>query len=193
MDGDRPVSVSLQEWLRPGETTMLVLSDVVRATVLLYDTRSMSYMECIRAHRERAKKLIESLGGRVIDTAGDGIFAAFYRAGDAFRYARSIIEDTGNEKLRVRVGVHDGVVHASTDGLFGRAVHYAARLAERGGDSELWASEAAKLALEADAPGLAVQLPWRRFDDCELEGIPGRHTLWCLAKEPGAAPARAQD
>jgi class 3 adenylate cyclase len=194
MIGDRPASAPLKDWIQAGGgKATLVLTDVVRATVLLYGTSSISYMQAIHGHRERAKKLIESLDGRVIDMSGDAIFAGFHRVENAFRYARAIIGDTGDDKVHVRVGVHEGLVHATTDGLFGKTVHYAARVAQRGSDSELWASDAAKQALEGDAPELASRLPWQRFDGCELKGIPGQHTLWCLAKEPGETPPPGQD
>jgi class 3 adenylate cyclase len=125
--------------------------------------------------------------------SGDAVFAAFHRVGDAFRYARSILEDTGSDKVRVRVGIHDGVVHPAHDGLFGKAVHYVARIAERAGESELWLSDAAKLALESSAPELAARLPWRLVDDCELREVPGRHRVWWLAKPAVEAPLPAQD
>jgi class 3 adenylate cyclase len=191
MSPDPSESVSLEEWVRArGGSATLVFTDVVRSTLLLYGTGSMSYMQVIQEHRDRARKLIESLDGRVIDMSGDAVFAAFDRAVDAFRYASSIAEDTGNERVRVRVGVHHGAVHASEDGLFGRAVHYVARLASRAGDSEVWASDAARHALETDAPEVVGELPLRRYRDYELEGIPGRHTLWLLARKPPQAPAQ---
>lgn len=182
---------SLEEWVagRGGEVT-LVLTDVVRSTLLLYGTGTVSYMRVIEAHRRRATELVESLGGRVIDLSGDATFAAFARAADAFAYAAAILTDTGDPGLRIRAGVHHGTVHARGPSLFGRSVHFAARLAERGGEeSELWASEDARAALEAEArEGLGSE--WVRQEGCELPGVPGKHTLWRLTRRAALDPPR---
>ncbi len=173
---------SLEDWIQAKDGIVtLVFTDVERATTLLYRTESMVYMRLIRAHRRRAQGLIESLEGRVIDMSGDAVFAAFHSAAAALRFARSIVEDSGHERVRVRVGIHHGPVHAESGGLFGRAVHFGHRLAERGSASEVWASDYAKLELEAESPELAREVRWTRSDECELKGIPGRHTLWQVA------------
>lgn len=184
--------VSLEEWVAgQGGRSALVLTDVVRSTLLLYATGTISYMRVIEAHRRRATGLIESFGGRVIDLNGDATFAAFARAADAYAYATAILADTGDPGLRVRVGVHYGTVHARGPGLFGRSVHFVARLAERGGqESVLWASEDARTALEAEA-GEGLGGAWVRQEGCELPGVPGKHTLWRLM--PNAAPGLPRD
>jgi class 3 adenylate cyclase len=180
---------SLEEWIASqGGKVTLVLTDVVRSTLLLYGTGTISYMRVIEAHRSRATGLIESLGGRVIDLSGDATFAGFARTADAFAYATSILTDTGDPGLRVRVGVHHGRVHAQGPSLFGRSVHFVTRLAERGGhESELRASEDARAALEAEA-GEGLGSEWVREEGCELPGVPGKHTLWQLTRSAALEP-----
>ncbi|MDJ0850337.1 MAG: hypothetical protein QNK04_18355 [Myxococcota bacterium] len=181
--------VSLEDWLQAGGgTATLVLSDVVRSTLLLFDAGSVSYMGIIEAHRNRAVGLLKALEGRVVDMSGDSVFAVFPRAGDAFRYGCALIDDSGDARVKVRVGIHHGLVHARGDGLFGRSVHYLARLARRGGDSELWTSDPARLALETDAPDLARALTLERQNDVALDGIPGRHTLWQVTGRAAQGP-----
>ncbi len=175
----RPRNSQLENWIRMKEGAVtLVFTDVVRSTVLLYGTGSIIYMRAIRSYRRRAKQLVESLHGQVIDTSGDAVFAAFHSAAEAFRFAQSIIEDPGDEQVRLRAGIHHGLVHANADGLFGKAVHFGARLAESCADSEIWASDAAKHELEGESPELAREIDWRRCDQDALEGIPGVHTIW---------------
>lgn len=106
----------------------LVFIDVVRSTVLLYGTGSILYMRAIRSHRRRARQVVESLHGQVIDASGDAVFAVFNTAATALRFALSIIEDPGDDQVRLRAGIHHGLVHANADSLFGKAVHFAARL-----------------------------------------------------------------
>jgi class 3 adenylate cyclase len=184
----KPRRSQLETWIsaKQGAVT-LVFTDVVRSTALLYGTGSIIYMRAIRSHRRHAKQLVESLQGHVIDTSGDAVFSAFHSAAAAFRFALSIIENPGDEQVHVRVGIHHGVVHANGDGLFGKAVHFAARLSERGGDSEIWASDAAKQELEAESTEFASQIDWRRCDQCALEGIPGVHTIWLARAADEAA------
>lgn len=183
----------LETWIRAKQGSVtLVFTDVVRSTVLLYGTGSIIYMRAIRSHRRHAKQLIESLQGQVIDTSGDAVFSAFHNAAAAFQFALSIIENPGDEQVNVRVGIHHGLVHASADGLFGKAVHFAARLSERGGDSDIWASDAAKQELEAESTEFASQIDWHRFDECALEGIPGVHTIWLARAVDGARAGGVQ-
>lgn len=179
-------SSQLETWIRMKQGAVtLVFTDVVRSTVLLYGTGSVLYMRAIRSHRRRAREVVESLHGQVIDTSGDAIFAAFHTAAAAFRFALSIIDDPGDEQVRVRAGIHHGLVHANADGLFGKAVHFAARLVEAGSDSEISVSDAAKHALETESPELAREIDWRPGEQRELDGIPGLHTIW-RARAAGA-------
>jgi TolB-like protein/class 3 adenylate cyclase/Tfp pilus assembly protein PilF len=98
----------------------------------------------LTAHREIMDRLIGEHGGRIANTAGDGLLAEFPSVVDAVRAAVEVQEalGTANEvlpedrRLRFRIGVHVGDVMVKGGDLFGEGVNIAARLqalAEPGG------------------------------------------------------------
>ena len=121
------------------------------------------------------------LDGWVVSREGDEIFAAFLTAGAAYRFARAMFENAGHPEIHVRVGVHYGTVSCHDSGLIGRAVPYAARVMAHAAPSELWISDAAKTALEAESHSLAGAIPWIRSEECLLDGIPAPQRLWRAA------------
>jgi tetratricopeptide (TPR) repeat protein len=89
-------------------------------------SRSMQHDEEGTYHRvARALDLFRTLvgdyGGRVVDTAGDGVFAVFEEAGGALRFAIEIQREFRNdavwsaaaERLAFRIGIHAGEPEAA--------------------------------------------------------------------------------
>jgi len=86
--------------------------------------------------------LAANYGGRLCKTTGDGFLAAFASAVQALRCAITIQERlrANIDRLRLRIGVHQGKVVADGDDLLGDGVIIAARLeplAEPGGHLHL--------------------------------------------------------
>lgn len=174
-----PSPLPLERWLaeRDGEVG-LVFGDVVDSTELLFSKETVDYTSMLRAYRARARDLVAKHGGRVVDESGDEVFAAFDGAAQAFAFARSFFDDPGHQKLTVRVGVHVGSVRAEGDALVGRNVHFAARVMQTAAERELWASDAAKRALEREAPDEAAGIAWVTSEERTLRGVPERQRLW---------------
>jgi len=76
------------------------------------------------AHRET-----ERFRGRVIDTAGDGVFASFDGPARAIRCANAIRDAVATLGLKVRAGLHTGECEVAGDKVTGIAVHIGARVA----------------------------------------------------------------
>lgn len=85
---------------------------------------------------EVVEPLIQSAGGRVVKTMGDGFLAEFQSPVEAVRAAMAIQDDMAKRdldqpeqgRLRFRMGVHVGDVVAVDDDILGDAVNVAARL-----------------------------------------------------------------
>ncbi|MEO8542702.1 MAG: adenylate/guanylate cyclase domain-containing protein [Betaproteobacteria bacterium] len=102
-------------------------------------------MAALDAARSIFKSQIEARQGRIMDMAGDSVFAVFDTATGAVETARSVQELLNatagalpqQQQMRFRIGVHLGDVMERTDGtVFGDGVNIAARLealAEPGG------------------------------------------------------------
>jgi DNA-binding MarR family transcriptional regulator len=93
-------------------------------------------LRLLGSHRDITDRLIAQHGGRIANTAGDGILAEFPSAVDALQCALAIqeriaaVNDEVPEDRRVsfRIGVHVGEAMVRSGDLFGDAVNVAARL-----------------------------------------------------------------
>ncbi len=128
-------------------------------------------------HRERIEEHLARRGGRVVSTAGDGHFLAFADTVKAAEWAvdvqlshasRPILSDsfesaeTGTPVgvVSVRIGIHVGAPQidpADPNNFIGRAVDYAARLADQANSGQVLASRSVSSLLE-DAGLDGIQL-----------------------------------
>ena len=91
------------------------------------------------------------------------------------------LADPGDRRLqdadiRVRIGVHTGVVIARNGDYFGRSVAMAARVASRAEGGEILVSDDVRRALEDDDT-----FELEPFETVELKGLDGLHELWLVA------------
>lgn len=88
----------------------------------------------LRAARSVFSKFIERHGGRIANTAGDGLIAEFPSVVEAVQCAIEVQRELGGHRrgperaLRFRIGVHLGDVMVDGDDLLGESVNLAARL-----------------------------------------------------------------
>jgi len=93
-------------------------------------------LQLLGEYRQIAAKTIQQHSGEIIDTVGDGLFAAFGSAVDAVRAAVAIQKDLaarnqregGQQPLLVRIGIHLGDVLQEGQHLFGSGVNVASRI-----------------------------------------------------------------
>lgn len=170
---------ALADWVeRYGGRLALVFTDIVGSTLLLYSYGTSNYTATLQAHRRRAADRVEAHRGRLIDTARDELLAAFPTVAAAWAFASELRRDPGDPQLRLRAGIHQGPVQAHHGALMGRTVHLGARVMQHASDHEIWMSQAAREALEAEAPEVAAAIPWIASEQCELKGVPEKQTLW---------------
>ena len=115
--------------------------------------------------------------GREIDTAGDGVFAAFDGPARAIRCACRIADAVRTLGLVVRSGLHTGECEVLGDKLGGIAVHIGARVAAEAAPNEVVVSSTVKDLVAGS--GL-------RFEDRgvrALKGIPGEWRLFAVGRD----------
>ena len=95
--------------------------------------------------RSGVETLTVSHGGRVVDTAGDSVFAVFESIVLALECASAIqqwlAKDDGEDRIMVRIGLHFGDVLVHDTSLFGDGVNIAARLEQLAPAGGIAASE----------------------------------------------------
>ena len=153
----------------------LLFTDIVGSTARAAELGDRRWRELLDEHDAIVRRQLDRFGGREIDTAGDGFFAAFDGPGKAIRCAGAIGEALAPLDLRVRAGVHTGEVEIRGEGMGGLAVHIAARVAALAGSGEVFVSGTVKDLLAGS--GL-------EFDDRgehELKGVPGAWRVFAVA------------
>lgn len=154
--------------------TVLFL-DIVGATELATRLGDRRWGDLLRAHLQAARDELTRLRGREIDTAGDGLFAAFDAPARAIRCARALREGARRLGLTVRIGVHTGECEVMGEKLGGIAVHIGARVASVAQADEILVTGTVRDLVAGS--GL-------RFDDRgshPLKGVPGEWRLFALA------------
>ena len=136
-----------------------LFTDVVGSTEL-WERRPDPMGDAMARHDALLHAAVDAHDGYVFATGGDGLAAAFARAGDAVRAAiaaqAALLAEPWPEgaSMSVRMGLHSGEADEREDGFFGAAVNRAARIMSvaRGG----------QILLSAVTAGLAVGRPGRR-------------------------------
>ena len=132
-----------------------------------------AYYTLVRAELARFR-------GREVDTAGDGMFAAFDGPARAIRCAIAIASGVKRLGVAVRVGLHTGECEVIGSKVGGIAVHIGARVAGLARANEVLVSGTVKDLVAGSG---------MRFDERgthTLKGVPGEWRLYAVAHEQGA-------
>ena len=117
----------------PAGTVTLLFADVEGSTRLLH-LLGERFAPARARMRELVRKAAADNGGAEVDWAGDGVFLAFGRAGDAVAAAAEIqrslaVEPWPDEEAhRLRIGIHTGEPELGPEGYVGMDVVVAARV-----------------------------------------------------------------
>lgn len=131
------VLAQIEEFLtgvRPGASTDRILStilfvDVVGSTEHVASVGDSRWRDILGLFHQHARQEIERFRGRLIDTAGDGVFASFDGPARAIRCAMALRDRVSGIGVKVRAGLHTGECEVVDSKLAGIAVHLGARIA----------------------------------------------------------------
>jgi predicted ATPase/class 3 adenylate cyclase len=149
-----------------------LFSDVEGST-RLWEAHGEAMRSALGRHDKVVRGCLESAGGLVFWTGGDGFGAAFSRAGDALRAAlaaqRGLVDQDwpGAISLKVRMGIHTGEAEERDGDYFGPEVNRTARLMAVAHGGQIVCSQAtADLARGGLPPGVSlVELGVHRLRD----------------------------
>jgi len=157
-------------------------SDRVLATILFADiagsTERAAALGDSRWHRlldsyyDLARGHLQRFRGREIDTAGDGIFAAFDGPLRAVRCAAAIGSGARLLGLEIRAGVHTGECEVMGPKYGGLAVHIGARVAGQADPGEVLVSSTVKDLIAGSG------MRFHDRGDHVLKGVPGQWRLY---------------
>jgi pimeloyl-ACP methyl ester carboxylesterase len=115
----------------------VMFTDIVRSTERAAELGDRRWRELLQGFHGAVRGQLARFRGREIDTAGDGVLAAFDGPARAVRCACAVGEAVKPLGLRVRAGVHTGECEVMGDKLAGIAVHIGARVAAAAGEDEV--------------------------------------------------------
>lgn len=166
------------DWLQPLGTlphrvvATLLLTDIVDSTGAARKLGDRNWAEIVEHFQLGTREILGRHGGRLIDFAGDGVFAAFDAAGRAVRCAISLSRAATELGLELRAAVHTGEVELAGEAVRGLSVHEAARILGLAGGGEVLVSDTTA-ALASDPT-----LSFEERGEHELRGVPGRRRLF---------------
>jgi adenylate cyclase len=171
-----------------------VFTDIEDSTVLVERLGDRRWLELFRRHSELVQGHVARHRGVVVKAQGDGFMAAFADPAAAVDCAVAIQRDlaaaaaarSGEEPVRVRIGVHTGRAIRQAGDFHGRTVVIAARIAAQARGAEILVSGA--VARAARRPG---RVAFAARGAVALKGLCGRHAVYAAewAERPVAAAA----
>ena len=159
-------------------TSTFVFTDIVDSTAMSLEVGDMAWRDAITAHLEAVRQVVESEGGSVVKTLGDGGMYAFESGSAALRAAKRIQQASSvssDLEIKLRVGVHTGDVVHTEDDYVGSAVAKAARVAA--------AADGGQILVSSTTAGLVspTEFEFAAPINVELKGLNGTHQLHPLA------------
>lgn len=158
------------------ETTLatVMFVDIAGSTEKAAALGDARWRDLLAAFHQAVRRELDHQRGRLIDTAGDGVFASFDGPARAIRCASAIRDRVGELGLSIRAGVHTGECQIAGDKLAGMAVHIGARVAASAQPGCVLVSSTVKDLVVGS--GL-------RFSDLgfhTFKGVPGEWRLYAL-------------
>jgi class 3 adenylate cyclase len=102
--------------------------DVVGSTEQVGEIGDSSWRILLDRFEATTRNVLDHYGGRLIDTAGDGLLATFDGPARAIRCAQHIRDEVRRVGLEIRSGLHAGEVTRRADSIAGITVHIGARV-----------------------------------------------------------------
>jgi class 3 adenylate cyclase len=137
-------------------TRTFMFTDICDSTALVATIGDQAWRHLLEWHDRLIDQVVDEHRGEIMDRAGDGVFVAFDRPGDALRCAVTLQQRLAAHRVKhgfapsLRIGVHADRAVPTRGKFAGRGVHLAARVAATAGPGEIVLTSSTAAA--ADAP-----------------------------------------
>jgi class 3 adenylate cyclase/DNA-binding CsgD family transcriptional regulator len=131
----------------PDGTVTILFTDIEGSTTLNERLGDQRWLEVLRAHNAIVREQVRAHGGYEVKTEGDGFMVAYPSAGRALESAIAIqralaaYNQSAEEPVYVRIGLHTGEPIAEEEDFYGTAVNMAARIGARAAGGQILVSE----------------------------------------------------
>jgi class 3 adenylate cyclase len=158
--------------------TTVLMTDIVESTSTAIRLGDRRWRELLADHYADCRALVDSRGGELVNTTGDGILATFNGPGCAVRAAIAIQAAARESGIALRAGVHTGECERLDGGLAGVAIHIASRICDLGTADEVITTGTVRDLV------VGSMLEFEPRGHRELRGVPGEWSLFG-ASDPG--------
>jgi pimeloyl-ACP methyl ester carboxylesterase len=149
----------------------ILFTDIAGSTPLAVELGDARWRELLERFYAMARVQLQRFRGRELDTAGDGLFAAFDGPARAIRCTEAVRVGARTLGVDVRAGAHTGECEVIDGKLGGIAVHIAARIAAQAEPGEILVSSTVKDLVAGS--GIA-------FEDRGMRALKGLPADWRL-------------
>jgi len=175
----------------PDGTVTIMFSDIEDSTVLTERFGDVRWMEVLREHNRIVREQVAGHDGFEVKSQGDGFMVAFASASRAVECAVAVqrafaaaTDESPDDAIRVRIGLHTGEAIRERDDFFGRNVILAARIAAQARGGEVLVSSLLKELTEA-----AADVRFGEPRELELKGLSGTYRVHAVEWEELVAGA----
>lgn len=128
----------------------VMFTDIERSTEFFDERGTTEGLVMLRRHNEIVHPLIRQASGTIVKELGDGLLMRFPNSLSALDCAVKIqaglarfnMSKHPKSQIRVKVGIHEGLVILTQEDVFGDVVHVAKRIADQAGPGQILVSEA---------------------------------------------------
>jgi class 3 adenylate cyclase len=150
----------------------VLFTDIVGSTELTADRGDRAWHELVERHHGFVRGVLARWGGREMDTAGDGFFAAFDGPARAIRCAQTIVKGVRSMGIQIRAGLHTGECDITDGKVAGITVAIGSRIASLADASEVLVSRTVRDLVAGSG------LSFEDRGEYELRGVPDRWHLY---------------
>ena len=154
--------------------TTILFCDIVDSTKRLGELGDHRWKQVLSSFYALVDEKLHHFRGRKLDTAGDGLFAAFDGPARAVRCGAALAKAVQALGLQLRVGVHTGECEVLGDKYSGMAVHLGARVAS--------AAQAGQVLVSSTVKDLVIGsgIQFQDIGQHALKGVSDEWHLFCV-------------
>jgi class 3 adenylate cyclase len=155
----------------------ILFTDIVRSTEQAAALGDRRWRNILEQYYTVVRRELARFRGREIDTAGDGLFAAFDGPARAIRCAWRIRDSVRAMGIELRAGLHAGECEVLGTKIGGIAVHIGARVAADAAPGEILVSNTVKDLVAGSGIGFESR------GVHALRGVPGEWPLFAVTED----------
>ena len=162
----------------PDGTVTILFSDIEGSTAMTERLGDQRWLEVLREHNAIVREQVAAHEGFEVKSEGDGFMLAFQSArrgiecGVDIQRAFAERNESAEEPVRVRIGLHTGEAIKEADDFYGKNVILAARIAGQAQGGEILVSSLLKELTESGG-----DIEFGEGREVELKGLAGWHQV----------------